>query len=122
MKRNDQNNLLDVFLARTSLQTDLDDTSFISSLDMNPDVPSSTLSMNVLQFPGLSRDPSRASTPASGGMVHKHSSFNPIYTNPVTSPEQAESGSRALSDFRRFGQKLGMGLRFSRDAKATDGS
>ncbi|SGY14176.1 BQ5605_C010g06090 [Microbotryum silenes-dioicae] len=36
VRRAEQNNLLDIFLARTSTATGLDDTSFLTSLDMDP--------------------------------------------------------------------------------------
>ncbi|EGG13211.1 GARP complex subunit Vps53 [Melampsora larici-populina 98AG31] len=121
VKRHEQNNLLDVFLSKTSLQSDLDDTSFISSLDMNPEMMSTISSTNLLQFSGLSRETSRSSTP------NKSSQSNPlIHSSSVgLSPEsnlESHGGSKALSDFRRFGQKLGMGLRFSRETKHNDGN
>ena len=36
VRRTDQNGLLDIFLSKTSSMTDLSDTSFLSSIDMDP--------------------------------------------------------------------------------------
>ncbi|KAG0146760.1 hypothetical protein CROQUDRAFT_43939 [Cronartium quercuum f. sp. fusiforme G11] len=120
VKKNDQNNLLDVFLSHTSLQIDLNDTSFLSTLDMSPDLPSNNSPISVLQLSGLmSRDLSR------------NSNITPTYINPninsYNSPEQVISennsnSNKTLSDFKRFGQKFSMGLRFSRDTKSNDGN
>ncbi|CAH7686871.1 GARP complex subunit Vps53 [Phakopsora pachyrhizi] len=108
VRKQDQNTLLDVFLAMTSSQPDLTDSSFLSALDMNPDTPASTSKAgSLLQFSGLSRDPSSIGIGGDAAGPQSNSQ----------SPEQTESGgSRALSDFKRIGKRIGIGLRFSRDA------
>ncbi|KAH9812501.1 GARP complex subunit Vps53 [Melampsora americana] len=126
VKRNEQNNLLDVFLSKTSLQSDLDESSFISSLDMNPETNQST--STLLQFTGISRETSRSSTPnkpssQSSNLPSIHSiGFSPESNLNHHQNESTVGGSKALSDFKRFGQKLGMGLRFSRETKNNDGN
>lgn len=83
MRRADQNHLLDVFLAKTSTASGLSDSSFLTTLDMDPAASTSLTSPTAsgLQSPasvpvsaaanlglfGLgSREPSRAGTPAAG--------------------------------------------------------
>ncbi|KAK4704757.1 vacuolar protein sorting-associated protein 53, partial [Phenoliferia sp. Uapishka_3] len=113
VRRAEQNNLLDLFLARTSTATGLSDTSVITGLDMDPGTQSlispTASGMNSpqpgqhnlgifnsftgqnLPMPTGSRDGSRVSTP--------------------TGMRDGERGKEALQEFRRFGQRIGMASR-----------
>ncbi|MBW0469863.1 hypothetical protein O181_009578 [Austropuccinia psidii MF-1] len=112
VRRQDQNTLHDIFLALTSTQPDLADSSFLSSIDMNPDAPSIANPVSLLQLTGLSRDPTFVGLAEAG----RNTAGNHPASNSIDHPDGG--GSRAFNDFKRFGQKLGMGLRFTRETKA----
>ncbi|KAF7361607.1 Vacuolar protein sorting-associated protein 53 [Mycena venus] len=107
----EQNNLLDSFLTITSTNDDLEGTSFLSSLDMDPAGPTQ-LSSN-LSSPGGSR----VSLPLSGGGATSETSIFANLTSPGTSgPSTGASVAdgrpgdqrQVFSDFRRF---VSFGLR-----------
>lgn len=115
-KPQEQNALLDVFLAMTSVQSDLPDSSFLSAIDMNPDAPAN--SVQLLPFPRLvGRDMNPSTGSNDNARKLSANSSNNNYSN-LDSDVSSAASSRAFTDFRRFGQKLGMGLRFTRDTKA----
>ncbi|WAQ85678.1 hypothetical protein PtA15_6A306 [Puccinia triticina] len=120
-KPQDQNRLLDVFLALTSVQPDLADSSFLSSIDMNPEGSSGPGGgggggggggVSLLQF---SRSADAARKSAHNAALAPSSSDTGLSDHAPSATSVAPSG--AFTDFRRFGQKLGMGLRFSRETK-----
>ncbi|GAA5897830.1 Vps53p [Sporobolomyces salmoneus] len=108
VRRADQNNLLDIFLARTSTASGLTDSSFLTQLDMDPSSHSltspsasglnsplapnnlslfsgfSSAALPILPTGSLSRDPSRVGTPAG----------------------QREGGEKGLSRFGAFSSRL----------------
>ncbi|KAK7005804.1 Garp complex subunit [Favolaschia claudopus] len=107
----DQNNLLDSFLTITSTNDDLESTSFLSALDMDPAGPTQ-LSSN-LSSPGGSR----VSLPLSGGGAVTESSIfanltSPGNSGPSTGASVADGRPgdqrQVFSDFRRF---VSFGLR-----------
>jgi len=107
----EQNNLLDSFLTITSTNDDLEGTSFLSSLDMDPAGPAQ-LTGN-LSSPGGSR----VSLPLSGGSATGESGIFGNLTSPGTSgPSTGTSVAdgrpgdqrQVFSDFRRF---VSFGLR-----------
>ncbi|KAJ6498983.1 Vps53-like protein [Mycena sanguinolenta] len=106
----EQNNLLDSFLTITSTNDDLEGTSFLSSLDMDP--AGTQLSSN-LSSPGGSR----VSLPLSGGGATSESSIFASLTSPGTSGPSTGTSvvdgrpgdqRQVFSDFRRF---VSFGLR-----------
>ncbi|KAJ7899048.1 Vps53-like protein [Mycena leptocephala] len=106
----EQNNLLDSFLTITSTNDDLEGTSFLSSLDMDPAGPTQ-LSSN-LSSPGGSR----VSLPLSGAGATGESIFanltSPGTSGPSTGTSVADGRPgdqrQVFSDFRRF---VSFGLR-----------
>ncbi|KAH8922413.1 hypothetical protein BT69DRAFT_1320210 [Atractiella rhizophila] len=113
VKKAEQNNLLDVFLSKTSVLPDLSDSSFLSSLDMDPNayqavasstgtntpVPTATTTsifgLTTLPLPTGSRDTSRVPSPN------------------LPKPAETDGG---VAGFKRFmGQRIGSRL-FTRDA------
>ncbi|KAI7961141.1 hypothetical protein MJO28_001630 [Puccinia striiformis f. sp. tritici] len=142
-KPQEQNRLLDVFLAITSVQPELADSSFLSSIDMNPDGPTSisssghhptstTGAVSLLQFSRLSggtggggsigRESSSSSNSINNGVsAHMASNLNTIASSnsdpSLLDTHQNQQNSSAFNDFKRFGQKFGIGLRFSRETK-----
>lgn len=98
-----QNDLLDSFLTITSTKSELDSTSFLSSLDMDP---------NMSQGPMLS--PALISPPSEG-------IFSGLGSPPISGPPTGSSmgdatrpgEGKVFSDFRRF---VSFGLR--RDSQA----
>ncbi|CEQ41324.1 SPOSA6832_03023 [Sporobolomyces salmonicolor] len=124
VRRADQNNLLDLFLASTSTATGLSDTSFLTQLDMDPSSHSLTspsasshnsplasnnlslfggfgsaaVSALPLSSAGASRDSSRAGSPAISGR------------SPVLGGRPAEGGAEKERAFSRFGARLGSRL------------
>ncbi|KAJ7497608.1 Vps53-like protein [Mycena latifolia] len=108
----EQNNLLDSFLTITSTNDDLDGTSFLSSLDMDPAGPPQ-LGSN-LSSPGGSR----VSLPLAGGSASGESGIfanltSPGTSGPSTGTSVADGGRpgdqrQVFSDFRRF---VSFGLR-----------
>ncbi|KAJ7091114.1 Vps53-like protein [Mycena epipterygia] len=107
----EQNNLLDSFLTITSTNDDLEGTSFLSSLDMDPGA--AQLGSN-LSSPGGSR----VSLPLSGGGAGPESGIfgnltSPGTSGPSTGASTADGGRpgdqrQVFSDFRRF---VSFGLR-----------
>ena len=121
VRRIDQNNLLDIFLARTSTATHLLDSSFLSQLDMDPNLQQSVMSppssgvnsplpaMNATNLnifggfagsnaalpllPSGSRDPSRGGSPFGGAKTGE------------------DRGKEALSEFKRLGARIGLSTR-----------
>ena len=126
MRRIDQNNLLDIFLARTSTATNLLDTSFLSQLDMDPNLQQSVMSptssginsplpainatnLNIFagfagsnaalpMLPGGSRDPSRRGSPFGA---------------------KEDRGKEALSEFKRLGARIGLSTRMFTGREST---
>ncbi|GAA5896977.1 hypothetical protein JCM5296_002672 [Sporobolomyces johnsonii] len=124
VRRADQNNLLDLFLARTSTATGLSDTSFLTQLDMDPSSHSLTspsasshnsplaannlslfggfgsAAVSSLPLPsaGASRDSSRAGSPAIGGR------------SPALGGRPGDGGAEKERAFSRFGARLGSRL------------
>ncbi|KAJ6500190.1 Vps53-like protein [Mycena vitilis] len=105
----EQNNLLDSFLTITSTNDDLEGTSFLSSLDMDPGGPAQLHSN--LSSPGGSR----VSLPLSGGVTSESIFANltsPGTSGPSTGTSVADSRPgdqrQVFSDFRRF---VSFGLR-----------
>ncbi|KAJ7268661.1 Vps53-like protein [Mycena haematopus] len=107
----EQNNLLDSFLTITSTNDDLEGTSFLSSLDMDP--AGLTHFSSNLSSPGGSR----VSLPLSGGGATSENSIFANLTSPGTSgPSTGASVAdgrpgdqrQVFSDFRRF---VSFGLR-----------
>lgn len=103
-----QHNLLDSFLTITSTKTDLENTSFLSSLDMDP--PASGVSGASLVSPvGTSR-----STQGTSGESIFGSLGAPPYSGPPTGSSLGDGTARGgekrevFSDFRRF---VSFGLR-----------
>ncbi|GAA96475.1 hypothetical protein E5Q_03142 [Mixia osmundae IAM 14324] len=81
VRRTDQNSLLDVFLAQTSSKTDLSDSSFLSSLDMDPEASPGPASAGI--FGGL-------------GITTSYSLSNsPLLSNPGKSVPSTTGGLRA---------------------------
>ncbi|KAJ7217738.1 Vps53-like protein [Mycena pura] len=112
----EQNNLLDSFLTITSINDDLESTSFLSSLDMDPAGPAQLASN--LSSPGGSR----ISLPLSGGGTSNEAGIFANLSSPGTSgPSTGTSVTdgrpgdqrQVFSDFRRF---VSFGLR--RDTQA----
>ncbi|TEB37202.1 hypothetical protein FA13DRAFT_1682098 [Coprinellus micaceus] len=101
-----QNNLLDSFLSITSTKTDLESTSFLSSLDMDPPATASHVAGGLMS-PGGSRI-------AAGG--DSSSIFAGLTAPPQSGPStggsmnegKAGDGKQVLSDIRRF---MSFGLR-----------
>ncbi|PLW56943.1 hypothetical protein PCANC_01209 [Puccinia coronata f. sp. avenae] len=123
-KPQEQNRLLDVFLALTSVQPDLADSSFLSSIDMNPDGGgggTSASGVSLLQFSRLTGPAGAEASSSSGAAVAAavaSRTLPPLTTaDAALDPAASAAPSSAFNDFRRFGQKLGMGLRFSRETK-----
>lgn len=109
--KNVQNNLLDSFLTITSTKTDLESTSFLSSLDMDP--PATGHAGGSLISPGASR----VSLPLGGAADGIFSGLTgPGASGPTTGSSgdngaagRAENHKREVfSDFRRF---VSFGLR-----------
>ncbi|EGO00491.1 hypothetical protein SERLA73DRAFT_122492 [Serpula lacrymans var. lacrymans S7.3] len=113
----DQNNLLDYFLTITSTKTELESTSFLSSLDMDPPT---TAQFGVLTSPGSSRiSLPLANTPAPATGAAE-GIFAAMVSPPVSGPPTGSStdghigkGNEAqkrevFSDIRRF---VSFGLR-----------
>ncbi|SJK97035.1 related to VPS53-subunit of VP51-54 complex, required for protein sorting [Armillaria ostoyae] len=102
--RVEQNNLLDLFVTITSTKNDLDSTSFLTSLDMEP---------NSAQIVGGLISP-MIITPASDGVFS--GLISPPISGPPTGSSLGDSGSvnrpgerrEVFSDFRRF---VSFGLR-----------
>lgn len=73
--RTDQNNLLDTFLAMTSRMNDLESTSFLSSLDMDPPIgpitstTAHTPNGSAISLPGLLTSASALSSAAAAGLM-----------------------------------------------------
>jgi len=104
-----QNNLLDSFLTITSTKTDLQSTSFLSSLDMDP--PTTGHAGGSLVSPGASRMilplGGTISEGIFGSMVGPGQSGPPTGSN--AGEHRAENPRREVfSDFRRF---VSFGLR-----------
>ncbi|KAK0194978.1 Vps53-like protein [Armillaria mellea] len=107
--RVEQNNLLDLFVTITSTKSDLDSTSFLTSLDMEP---------NSAQIGGGLISP-MIITPASDGVFS--GLISPPISGPPTGSSLGDGGSvnrpgerrEVFSDFRRF---VSFGLR--RDSQA----
>lgn len=107
-----QHNLLDSFLTITSTKTDLENTSFLSSLDMDP--PASGISGASLVSPigtGRSTHPLMGTTSGEGIFS---SLGAPPYSGPPTGSSLGDGTARGgekrevFSDFRRF---VSFGLR-----------
>ncbi|KAJ7072043.1 Vps53-like protein [Mycena amicta] len=99
--RAEQNNLLDSFLTITSTNDELDSTSFLSSLDMDP-APTSQLAGN-LSSPGGSR----VSLPMAGTTLPRQGQSGPP-TGASVSDGRGGDQRQVFSDFRRF---VSFGLR-----------
>ncbi|KAH9484873.1 Vacuolar protein sorting-associated protein 53-like protein [Psilocybe cubensis] len=105
-----QNNLLDSFLTITSTKTDLESTSFLSSLDMDP--PMTGHAGGSLVSPGASR----VSLPLGGSEGIFASMTGPGQSGPTTGSSTADNAAgraenhrrEVFSDFRRF---VSFGLR-----------
>ncbi|KIJ51343.1 hypothetical protein M422DRAFT_157993 [Sphaerobolus stellatus SS14] len=100
--RTEQNNLLDSFLTITSTREELESTSFLSSLDMDPGSSSALQSsvsptMNRVSLPGLL---------SSGGRNDSASSLGSLGIGRATSPPPAGGESKKeasrIGDLRRF--------------------
>lgn len=111
MRRADQNNLLDIFLARTSTATNLADESFLTNLDMDPRPPptitspasySGSHTPNLFSGAGLGFG---AALPAVPGL------------RSVTPSRGEERTKEALQEFKRLGARIGLSSRLfsSRD-------
>ncbi|KAJ7495902.1 Vps53-like protein [Mycena galericulata] len=106
----EQNNLLDSFLTITSTNDDLEGTSFLSSLDMDP--------AGATQFTGNLSSPggSRVSLPLSGGGATESGIFGNLTSPGASGPSTGTSVAdgrpgdqrQVFSDFRRF---VSFGLR-----------
>ncbi|TFK44162.1 Vps53-like protein [Crucibulum laeve] len=107
-----QNTLLDSFLTITSTKTDLESTSFLSSLDMDP--PTTAHLGGSLISPGASRVSLPLVGNSSGEGIFASMVAPPMSGPPTGSSIGDNSGSRAgekrevFSDFRRF---VSFGLR-----------
>lgn len=104
-----ENSLLDSFLTITSTKTDLESTSFLSSLDMDP--PTTGHAGGSLISPGASR----VNLPLGQADSIFASMTGPGYSGPPTGSSNADAAGRAedrrrevFSDFRRF---VSFGLR-----------
>lgn len=106
-----QNNLLDSFLSITSTKTDLESTSFLSSLDMDPPTTASHITGGLISPGG-----SRIGLPTNAGGDGSGSIFAGFSTPPQSGPATGSSlnegktgdGKQVLSDIRRF---MSFGLR-----------
>jgi len=92
----EQNDLLDSFLTITSTKTDLDSTSFLSSLDMDPGLVATLTSpassrVSLLASPGEGLLAALASPPLSGPP-----------TGADTPPKADQTKREVFSDFKRF--------------------
>ena len=105
--KNDQNSLLDSFLTITSTKNDLESTSFLSSLDMDP-TSTAQLSSNLMTPTG-----SRVSLPLVDGQTTPlgaaESLFAALSSPPTSGPPTGSSATgrmeerrEVFSDFRRF--------------------
>lgn len=103
-----QGNLLDSFLTITSTKTDLQSTSFLSSLDMDP--PATGHAGGSLVSPGASRMILPLGGSISEGIFGSSSSNNGPPTAGVGAGENRTENPRreVFSDFRRF---VSFGLR-----------
>ncbi|CDO68963.1 hypothetical protein BN946_scf184782.g11 [Trametes cinnabarina] len=102
----EQNDLLDSFLTITSTKTELDSTSFLSSLDMDPGQVSTLISpgsSKISLIPGSSTGESILAALSSPPLTGAPSSGSD------TPPKQDQTGRQAVfSDFKRF---VSFGLR-----------
>ncbi|KAM0747619.1 hypothetical protein T439DRAFT_305380 [Meredithblackwellia eburnea MCA 4105] len=120
VRRAEQNNLLDLFLTRTSVATGLSDTSVITGLDMDPgpqsliSPPSSGMpSPQVGSAGNLGIFNSLSGGGGGGGvqMVQSGSREGSRVPTPLGLGRDGERGKEALQEFRRFGQRIGMASR-----------
>jgi len=96
-----QNDLMDTFLTITSTKTDLESTSFLSSLDMDPS-QSSTLTSSNLGSPGGSRVNLLTGTGGEGILATLTSPpLGSSLSGSDTPPREQQPASK-FSDFRRF--------------------
>ncbi|KAI5477878.1 GARP complex subunit Vps53 [Pseudohyphozyma bogoriensis] len=109
VRRAEQNNLLDLFLAKTSTATGLSDSSFLSSLDMDP-APQSLISppTSGVNSPALASSGGNLGIFSSLPMVASGSREGSRVPTPVGGKSEAKE---ALHEFRRFGQRIGMASR-----------
>ncbi|SDA00050.1 BZ3500_MvSof-1268-A1-R1_Chr9g10412 [Microbotryum saponariae] len=95
VRRAEQNNLLDIFLARTSTAAGLDDTSFLTSLDMDPNA-----AINSFQSPsgsGVSSPllaSSNTNSNALGGSMGGGGGFLSLGASPLGGSGGGSGGSR----------------------------
>lgn len=105
--RVDQNALLDTFLTITSLKSDLESTSFLSSLDMDPPGPGANLAS-----PGGSRVSLPLSTGGTVVATHTDGIFSGMSSPPLSAPNTGDNNDatkagetrtrEVFSDFRRL--------------------
>lgn len=102
--RTEQNNLLDQFVTMTSTKSELENTSFLSALDMEP--PSGGQVGNLTSPGG-----SRASLPSLlAGTAAAEGIFSALASPPLSGPstgsetpmKAGEQGQKVFSDLRRF--------------------
>lgn len=115
--RNEQNDLLDSFVTSTSTKPELEQTSFLSSLDMDPPASGTVLQLQTSTSPGGSRVslPGLLAGPGPAEGILAALSSPPLSGTPsgAETPPRADghapAGKREVfSDFRRF---VSFGLR-----------
>ena len=122
VRRAEQNNLLDLFLARTSTATGLTDTSFLTSLDMDPQLTSlATSGLNSgAQSPSLGGPTSTslfgAAMGANGSRDGLGLGLGSAGASRAGTPvggvrDGGERGKEALVELRRFGARIGVATR-----------
>lgn len=95
-----QNDLMDTFLSVTSTKTDLESTSFLSSLDMDP--PQSSLTSSNLGSPGGSRVNLLAGSGGEGILAALTSPPLASSLSGSDTPPREQQPMSKFSDFRRF--------------------
>jgi hypothetical protein len=114
----EQNTIMDAFVTMTSQRPELEDSSFLTSLDMDPSsLPptqnqnqNSFLSFGALDLPGT---PPTSSTPRFGSLALSAGDKSKAAYNPMGSEVTAQ---RAFNDLRRFGSML-VGRREASDTR-----